>query len=86
MKKLIRSEKPKAFITGIATISCLALSPIARAVVPPPDGGYANFTTAEGQNALFSLTSGAANTAAGWFSLKSVTNSNDNLRFLCCLL
>ena len=78
MKKLIRSEKSKAFITGIATISCLALSPIARAVVPPPDGGYANFTTAEGQNALFSLTSGAANTAVGWFSLKSVTAGSFN--------
>jgi hypothetical protein len=25
-----------------------------EAVVPPPDGGYPNFTTAEGQNALFS--------------------------------
>ena len=43
----------------------------ARAVAPPPDGGYANFTTAEGQNALFSLTTGVANTAIGWFSLKS---------------
>jgi len=69
IKKLIQSEKSKAFITVIATISCLALSPIARAVVPPPDGGYANFTTAEGQNALFSLTTGAANTAVGCFSL-----------------
>ena len=43
--------------------------PRAQAVVPPPDGGYPNFTTAEGQNALFSLTTGAANTAVGWFSL-----------------
>jgi Chaperone of endosialidase len=39
------------------------------AVVPPPDGGYPNFNTAEGQNALFSLTTGSANTAVGWFSL-----------------
>jgi hypothetical protein len=31
-----------------------------QAVVPPPDGGYPNFNTAEGQNALFSLTTGAA--------------------------
>src|ERR1043166_8147445 len=52
--------------------------PAAKAVVPPPDGGYANFTTAEGQNALFSLTSGAANTAVGWFSLKSVTTGSFN--------
>jgi trimeric autotransporter adhesin len=49
-----------------------------QAVVPPPDGGYPNFTTAEGQNALFSLTTGAANTAVGWFSLKSVTTGSFN--------
>ena len=49
-----------------------------QAVIPPPDGGYPNFTTAEGQNALFSLTSGAANTAVGWFSLKSVTTGSFN--------
>jgi uncharacterized coiled-coil protein SlyX len=49
-----------------------------EAVVPPPDGGYPNFTTAEGQNALFSLTTGAANTAVGWFSLKSVTTGSFN--------
>jgi hypothetical protein len=29
-----------------------------RAVVPPPDGGYPGGNTAEGQNALFSLTTG----------------------------
>ena len=50
----------------------------ARAVAPPPDGGYANFTTAEGQNALFSLTTGVANTAIGWFSLKADTTGSFN--------
>jgi trimeric autotransporter adhesin len=49
-----------------------------QAVVPPPDGGYPNFTTAEGQNALFSLTTGAANTAVGWFSLFSDTEGSFN--------
>ena len=48
---------------------CVGLLPGAQAVVPPPDGGYPNFTTAEGQNALKSLTTGAANTAVGWYSL-----------------
>ena len=57
---------------------CLGDSPRARAVVPPPDGAYPNFTTAEGQKALFSLTSGVANTAVGWFSLNSVTIGSFN--------
>ena len=46
--------------------------------VPPPDGGYPNFTTAEGQNALQSLTTGAANTAVGWYSLFSDTTGSFN--------
>ena len=49
----------------------VALSPTAQAVVPPPDGGYPNFNTAEGQNALFSLSTGSGNTAVGWSSLFS---------------
>jgi Chaperone of endosialidase len=48
------------------------------AVSPPPDGGYPNFTTAEGQNALLHLSSGSGNTAAGWFSLESVTTGSFN--------
>ena len=50
---------------------CFGLLPRAQAVVPPPDGGYPNFNTAEGTNALFSLTTGAANTAVGWSSLST---------------
>jgi hypothetical protein len=42
-----------------------------QAVSPPPDGGYSGNNTAEGQNALLSLTTGVNNTAVGWFSLKS---------------
>jgi hypothetical protein len=57
---------------------CFGLSPKAQAVSPPPDGAYPNFTTAEGQNALFSLTTGAGNTAIGWFSLFSVTTGSFN--------
>jgi uncharacterized coiled-coil protein SlyX len=62
----------------LATVACFALLPIAQAVVPPPDGGYPNFTTAEGDNALKSLTSGAANTAIGNFALFGVTTGNAN--------
>jgi hypothetical protein len=55
----------------VFALACFALLPGAQAVSPPPDGGYPNFTTAEGQKALFSLTTGSANTAVGWFSLFS---------------
>jgi trimeric autotransporter adhesin len=71
MKTVIRS------LVTILVLLCCGL-PGVQAVVPPPDGGYPNFTTAEGQNALFSLTSGAANTAVGWFSLNSVTAGSFN--------
>jgi hypothetical protein len=67
----------RSLVTPLVLL-CFGLLPQAEAVVPPPDGGYPNFTTAEGQNALFSLTTGAANTAVGWFSLKSVTAGSFN--------
>ena len=56
----------------------VALSPIVQAVNPPPDGGYPNFTTAEGTNALKNLTTGSANTAIGWFSLFGDTTASFN--------
>src|SRR4029453_9691445 len=55
-----------------------SILPKVQAVVPAPDGGYPGFNTAEGQNALFSLTTGVANTAIGWFSLKSDTDGSFN--------
>ena len=73
---------PKAFggvgIHMTLLLACLALSPIAQAVVPPPDGGYPGFNTAEGQKALFSLTTGGGNTAVGWYSLSSNTDGSFN--------
>src|SRR5262249_1237160 len=38
---------------------------------PSPDGCYPGFTTAEGCFALHSLTTGAGNSAFGWYSLAS---------------
>jgi hypothetical protein len=49
-----------------------------QAVSPPPDGGYPGNNTAEGQDALLSLTTGVNNTAVGWFSLKSNRNGQFN--------
>src|SRR5215471_6411400 len=57
---------------------CFALSPSVQAVVPPPPGGYPNFTTAAGDHALQSLTLGFGNTAIGTFSLFRVTTGNFN--------
>jgi hypothetical protein len=62
-------------------LGCLALGalvPLAQGVLPPPDGGYPGFTTAEGTNALQNLTSGAGNTGVGWYSLFSDTAGNFN--------
>jgi hypothetical protein len=50
----------------------------ARAVVPPPDGGYPGGNTAEGQSALLSLTIGTYNTALGLYSLVSLTDGKFN--------
>jgi len=59
-------------------LTCFALLPAAQAVVPAPDGGYANFNTAEGQNTLFSLTTGVFNTALGGQALHTNTTGNTN--------
>jgi hypothetical protein len=53
------------------TLISVSLSPSAHAVSPPPDGGYPGGNTAEGQNALFSRTTGGYNTAVGYLSLHS---------------
>jgi hypothetical protein len=59
-------------------IVCIGLLPRAQAVSPPPPGGYPNFTTAAGDNALQALTLGLGNTAIGTFSLFSVTTGSFN--------
>src|SRR6266446_10979268 len=59
-------------------LACGGISQTVQAVVPAPDGGYAGGNTAEGQNALFSLTSGGFNTAVGFLSLRSDTTGAFN--------
>ncbi len=58
---------------------CFALSPRAQAVTPAPDGGYPGANTAEGTDALFSLTSGIANTAVGKDALHDNTTGGFNV-------
>jgi Chaperone of endosialidase len=60
------------------TLICFVLSPRAQAVAPPPDGGYPNKNTAEGDQALFSLTSGFDNTAIGYQALQNNTKGDHN--------
>lgn len=56
----------------------LELVPQAQAVSPPPDGDYPGGNTAEGQDALFSLTTGTYNTAVGSLSLRATTIGSSN--------
>jgi len=59
----------RCFPVVLLVLGLFALSPTARAVDPPPDGGYPNENTAEGDFALFRLTSGSNNTASGFQAL-----------------
>jgi hypothetical protein len=62
----------------LAVLTCFALLPGAQAISPAPDGCFPNFTTAEGCDALNSLTIGVGNTALGWRSLFSDTTHSFN--------
>lgn len=66
--------KTRSKISLVAILPLLAsfgLLSAVQAVSPAPDGCYPNLTTAEGCDALKSLTMGAGNTALGWRSLFS---------------
>ncbi|PYI99656.1 MAG: hypothetical protein DMF00_10515 [Verrucomicrobia bacterium] len=78
MKSIIQLKTPALPLLITLTLACIVLLPAVQAVVPAPDGGYPGGNTAEGQNALFSLTSGGFNTAIGLFSLRALTNGKFN--------
>jgi hypothetical protein len=73
---IVRSRSG-SILTALA-LGAFALAHRAQAVSPPPDGGYARGNTAEGQNALLSLTTGGFNTAVGFLSLRSDTTGQFN--------
>src|SRR5204863_7457888 len=65
--------------TALIALTGFALALTARAQLSPaPDGGYPGGNTAEGDNALFSLTTGTSNTALGYQALFSNTTGYDN--------
>jgi len=48
MKMIIR----QILATSLTIVALVMVGPKAQAVTPPPDGGYPNGNTAEGQDAL----------------------------------
>jgi hypothetical protein len=77
MNPLIQLQKSALLFVTALLLTCFALSPGAQAVVPPPDGGYPNRNTAEGDFALFSadVEAGNDNTAIGFSTLYSNVGS-----------
>jgi len=65
-------------VAGVSLACFTGFAPKAFGVSPPPDGGYPNKNTAEGHDALFSLTNGTSNTANGHAALKANTNGDRN--------
>src|SRR5439155_5728927 len=65
-------------LLALFAFACFALSQNALAVVPAPDGGYPGANTAEGDDALYSLTTGVDNTATGSGALFSNIDGRDN--------
>ena len=80
MKSLIQLRKRTPLFASALILAGLAvrLAPNVFGVVPPPPGGYPNFTTAAGDHSLQALTLGVGNTATGKFSLFSVTTGSFN--------
>src|SRR3954449_9984760 len=71
MKEQTKSMKNRNMVTMLATglLACVGFLPQTNAapdIVPPPDGCYPGFTTAEGCQALQNITTGSANTGVGW--------------------
>jgi trimeric autotransporter adhesin len=80
MNPLIQVTKVALLFVIAFAVTCFALSPIARALLPPPapDGDYPGGNTAEGLDALYNLTTGSYNTAIGDLALFFNTTGSDN--------
>ncbi len=70
--------QPRSIAIALIFLCLAAAGPNVLAVVPAPDGGYPGGNTAEGQNALLSLSTGTYNTGVGLYSLLSDTDGKFN--------
>ena len=68
----------RGFVLIALILTGFAVSPLVLAVVPAPDGGYPGANTAEGDAALFSLTTGVENTAIGFQALYNISDALHN--------
>src|SRR5438046_4805564 len=71
-------SSPRGLLLIPLILVCFALSPQMQALSPPPDGGYPNGNTAEGDSALSGLTGGFYNSAFGFLSLLSNGSASFN--------
>jgi hypothetical protein len=78
MNRLIQLDKATAVFFVTLGLTCFGLSPMVQAVSPAPDGGYPGDNTAEGEDALFKLSTGRYNTAVGFGALFSNVTGNFN--------
>src|SRR5438552_17012608 len=62
----------------VLAVAGVSLAPTARALRPPPDGGNPNETSAEGDGALSSLTTGEGNTSLGSNAINANTTGKNN--------
>ena len=72
------ARSPRGLLLIPLILVCFALSPQVQALSPPPDGGYPNGNTAEGDSALSGLTGGFYNSAVGFLSLLSNADASFN--------
>jgi hypothetical protein len=73
IKLIGRSPLRFGFLLSTLALACFFPGAHAAGLRPPPDGDYVNRNTAEGKDALFSLTTGAENTAIGFQALYNNT-------------